>query len=79
MKVSVPNCFGCPCAGISLAKLIAPNARTCNHPTQRRFSDSLNAYVGSIVKDGSILPEGCPLRDGPLVLEPLTSETSEVH
>lgn len=79
MNVVVPNCFGCPCAGVSLAKLILPNARTCNHPTQRRFSESLNAYMGSIVKDGSVLPEGCPLRKEPLVLEPLASETPDVH
>ena len=77
--MKVANCFGCPMAGVSLATVIVKNARTCNHPTQRRFSEPLGAYIGSIVKDGSILPDGCPLRKEPLVLEPLASETSEVH
>jgi hypothetical protein len=77
--VKIPNCFGCPCSGVSLTTVIATNARMCNHPTQRTYSEALKAYVGSIVRDGSVLPAGCPLRREPLVLEALESETSEPH
>lgn len=68
--MKIGSCYECPCSVTSLTTVLISAARMCKHPSQVRWSDALQANIGSIVRDGSILPAGCPLRRAPLVLEP---------